>query len=168
LAPDEGTGEAEAVMIKPEELTRATARAVTGRIPLDYAYTAGLGGRRFYTDLAQGKLSGTWCPECEVTLIPPTAFCEECLETFDPEAQARPVDAGSGVVTAATLVFEDRMGHTLDVPVWVVQVEFPDAIGSVIGRLLTEPEDEVPLGLPVELVPTTEVGPEHVAFRAVG
>jgi acetyl-CoA C-acetyltransferase len=168
LAPDEETGDTEAVMIKPEELTRASAGAMLGRIPLDYAYTAGLAGRRFYTDLAEGKLSGTWCPECEVLLIPPSAFCEDCLETLDPSAQARPVDAGSGVVTAATLVFEDRKGHTLDAPVWVVQVEFPDAVGSVIGRLLTEPEDEVPLGLPVELVPTKEVGPEHVAFRAAG
>ncbi len=155
-------------MIKPAELNRATAKSIGGRIPLDYAYTAGLGGGRFYTDLAEGKLSGTWCPECEVLLVPPTGFCEECLETLDPAAQARPVDAGSGVVTAATLVFEDRMGHPLDVPVWVVQVEFPDAVGSVIGRLLIEPEDEVPLGLPVELVATKEVGPEHVAFRAVG
>jgi uncharacterized OB-fold protein len=168
LAPEEETGEAEAVMIKPAELNRATAKSIGGRIPLDYAYTAGLGGSRFYTDLAEGKLSGTWCPECEVLLVPPTAFCEECLETLDPAAQARPVDAGSGVVTAATLVFEDRKGHPLDVPVWVVQVEFPDAVGSVIGRLLIEPEDEAPLGLPVELVATKEVGPEHVAFRAVG
>ena len=103
-----------------------------------------------------------------MTLIPAAAFCEECLETFDPEAQARPVDVGSGVVTAATLVFEDRMGHQFDAPVWVVQVEFPDAVGSVIGRLLGNPEDEVPVGLPVELVATKEVGPEHVAFRAIG
>jgi uncharacterized OB-fold protein len=155
-------------MVKPEELTRATAGSARGRIPLDYAYTAGLGGHRFYTDLAEGKLSGTWCPECEVLMIPPAGFCEECLEVLDPEAQARPVDAGSGVVTAATLVFEDRAGRPLEVPVWVVQVEFPDAVGSLLGRLLTDPEDEVPLGLPVELVATREVGPEHVAFRAVG
>jgi len=168
LLPGDEEGEAEAVMIKPEELTRATARAVPGRIPLDYAYTAGIAGRRFYADLAQGKLSGTWCPECEVVLVPPSAFCEECLERLDPEAQARPVDAGSGVVTAATLVFEDRMGHQMDAPVWVVQVEFPDCVGSVIGRLLTTPDDEVPVGLPVDIVLTTEVGPEHIAFRPAG
>jgi hypothetical protein len=60
------------------------------------------------------------------------------------------------------------MGHQLDAPVWVVQVEFPDVVGSVIGRLLTTPDDEVLIGLPVDLVPTAEVGPEHVAFRPAG
>jgi uncharacterized OB-fold protein len=166
LHPDEEEGEAEPVMIKPVELTRASAGSMPGRIPLDYAYTTGLGGRRFYADLAAGRLSGTWCPQCEVVLIPPSAFCEECLTRLDPEEQARPMDP-EGVVVAATLVFEDRRGRPLDAPVWVVQVEFPDAIGSVLGRLVTS-DGEVPIGLLVEAIPTAEVGPEHVVFRPVG
>jgi hypothetical protein len=40
-------------------------------------------------------------------------------------------------------------------------------VGSILGRLETD-DDVVPVGLPVEPVPTPEVGPEHIRFRAVG
>ena len=44
---EEAAQDAEPEEIKPAELTTVTARSFPGRIPLDYAYTAGLGGRRF-------------------------------------------------------------------------------------------------------------------------
>jgi acetyl-CoA C-acetyltransferase len=150
--------------VKPEEMTSASARAFPGRIPLQYAYTVGLGGRRFYADLAEGKMSGTWCPKCEVLLVPPTAFCEGGMHSLDPEGSTRPIDPLSGRVVASTVVHEDRAGCSLKEPVRVVQVEFPEAVGSVLGRLVGA-TGEVASGLAVEVVPAAGVGPEYVVFR---
>ncbi|MFH2071394.1 MAG: hypothetical protein ABIJ75_00925, partial [Actinomycetota bacterium] len=68
------------------------------------------------------------------------------------------------VVVAATLVFEDRWGHLLDEPAWVVQVEFPEAFGSLFGRIEAEQGTVVVAGMPVRLEATEQVGPEHVRF----
>ena len=68
------------------------------------------------------------------------------------------------MVAAATLVFEDRFGHLLEDPVWVIQVEFPDVEGSLFGRIAVEPGTVVTAGTQVKIVATKEVGPEHVAF----
>ncbi len=155
------------VPVKPAEMTSVVATSFPGKIPLDYAYTAGIGGSRFYAALAEGRIEGTLCAACDEILVPPTAFCEDGMHQLEVESDAIEIDPRSAFVTAATLVFEDRAGRMLDEPVWVAQVEFFGATGSIFGRLETE-DDEVPVGTPVELVPTQEVGPEHVLFRVVG
>jgi len=162
LADGEGAGGGP-VPVKPEALTSETARAFPGRIPLEYAYTAGLAGRRFYADLAGGVISGTRCGECGVLMVPPTAFCESCMTLLDP-GDGEEVEPRSAYVAAATRVFEDRAGALLPEPVWIVRVEFFGATGSVLGRLETD-DPQVPIGMPVEVVPTDTVGPEEVRFR---
>ncbi len=162
---DDEVVEVEPLMVKPSELTTVSAKSWPGKIPLDYAYTAGIGGHRFYDDLAQGKLSGTWCDELEAVLIPPSSFCENGMHALDPNEDARELDPESGYVIAATQVFEDRAGHPLDEPVWIVQVQFPEAVGSLFGRLIDVDDDEVDIGMNVALVATDKVGPEHICFR---
>ncbi len=155
------------VPVKPVELTSVAARSFPGRIPLDYAYTAGAGGKRFYAAAAEGRIEGTSCTACGEVLVPPAAFCEVGMHALDPEGDAVEIDPRSAFVAAATRVFEDRAGRLLDEPVWIVQVEFFGAAGAVFGRLETD-DAEVPVGTPVEIVPTQEVGPEHIAFRIAG
>jgi acetyl-CoA C-acetyltransferase len=167
IKPEEEKAIGEPVPVKPCELTTVTARSFPGRIPLDYAYTAGLGGRKFFEDLAEGKLTGTYCDRTESVMVPPAAFCEIGLHALDPEKQGQEIDPKSGHVVAATQVFEDRKGRLLDEPVWIVQVEFFGAIGSLFGRLEVGPDDDIDIGMPVELVPTEKVGPNHVVFRPV-
>jgi acetyl-CoA C-acetyltransferase len=156
------------VQIKPVELHRATAEGFPGAIPLTYAYTAGLGGRRFYEDLAKGKISGTHCACCEQTYVPPAAFCEDRLGcTMDPQADAVELDPASGVVLGFTKVWEDRSGHPLAEPQIVVQVGFPRATGTVFGRLEAEEGTAVGVGMQVELIPADKAGPDQVWFRPV-
>jgi len=165
LKADEEPTDVTPMPIKPKELTSITAKSFPGRIPLDYAYTAGIGGRKFYEDLAQGKLTGTYCEKTDTVVIPASGFCEVGMHMIDPVAQARELDPKSGRVTAVTLVFEDRSGELLDMPVWIANVEFEGAAGSLFGRLLVDDPEEVDIGMPVELVATDKVGPEHVAFK---
>ncbi len=154
------------VRIKPVEVTTVSARYATGKIPLSYRYTAGIGGSRFFKDLAMGKLSGTRCPACEVVYLPPRAYCENCMTRLDPDKAAVEVPSDRGVVAAITLVHEDRSGHPLAEPVAIVQVLFPDTTGSVFGRLTGE--TDIPVGTRVRLVKAGKVtGPESVVFTAI-
>lgn len=163
LKDGEKTGEP--VRIKPVELDSHTARAFPGQIPMSYIYTAGIGGSKFYQDLAEGKLSGTWCSHCSAVHLPPTAFCELTLKPIDPVKDARDVDPKSGTIMAFTIVHEDRSGKLLDRPETVVQVTFPNTTGSIFGRLETETGEVVKEGTKVELVKTVKPGAEFVAFR---
>ncbi len=173
LAKDEDKGEIATVPVKPVEVDTLSAKTASGKIPLSYAYTAGLGGRKFYEDLAKGVLTGTYCEESDTVLVPPAAFCERGMHALDPNADSRTLDEGLGSVMAVTKVYEDRAGHLLDEPVYVVQVEFtePGIHGSVFGRLDLDghdPEDIYP-GMPVAVVPLSlegnRTGPECVRFR---
>jgi acetyl-CoA C-acetyltransferase len=154
--------------VKPVELDAVTARAFPGRIPMRYVYTAGLAGVRFYTDLSKGKLSGTYCHHCEVTHIPPTAFCEFGMVTLDPVKAAKAVDPKSGVVVSSTTVYEDRGGHPLAKPEVVVQVVFPGTVGTLFGKLDVKDPGIVTEGMRVQLIAAKKTGPEHVVFKPVG
>jgi len=154
------------VPIKPVELDAETAKAFPGRIPMSYVYTAGLGGSKFYTDLAKGRLSGTYCAHCDAVHIPPAAFCEYGMVALNPKADAKAIDARGGVIAAFSVVHEDRSGHLLDEPQVVVQVVFPGAVGSIFGKLKTKIGDTIEVGAKVELVKGGKAaGPEHVWFK---
>lgn len=155
------------VRIKPVELDTQSARAFPGRIPMRYLYTAGIGGSRFYQDLAKGKLSGTYCSHCESLHIPPTAFCEFGMMTLDPDKDAETVDPKSGIVVSSTTVFEDRRGHPLPRPEVVVQVAFPGTVGTLFGKLDVANLAVTGEGMRVQLVATKKTGPEHVTFKPV-
>jgi uncharacterized OB-fold protein len=70
-------------------------------------------------------------------------------------------------VQSFTEVFEDRSGHLLDEPQIIAQVIFPEAaVGSLFGFLELEANEKPMIGMSVNLVKTSEVGPEHVKFRS--
>jgi acetyl-CoA C-acetyltransferase len=154
------------VRIKPVEVNSRTAKAFPGKIPMSYKYTAGVGGSRFYKDLAEGRLSGTACPKCGAVLLPSASYCEDCMVTLDPDANARVIPADQGLVASYTTVFEDRSGHVLAKPVVAVQVVFPGTRGSLFGIL--EGDEEPEIGLNVRLLKAGKVtGPESVRFAPV-
>lgn len=151
------------VLIKPVEMTNVNAKAFPGKIPLSYLYTAGLGGSKFYKDITKGKLTGSKCPTCQNVCVPPVSYCEDCMTLIDPDRDAVEIDADSGMVVAYTLVHEDRSGHPLEKPVYIVQVKFPGADGSIFGRFDGIPE----IGMQVKLVKQKKVvGPDSIEFVA--
>jgi acetyl-CoA C-acetyltransferase len=164
---DKGQSDIRPRQIKPVELDAISAQPFKGRIPMKYIYTAGQGGGRFYKDLFEGKLSGTYCKACDAVHMPPTSFCEVSMTRLDPEKDARVVNPKSGVVAAFTVVHEDRSGHQLNEPKVVVQVEFPEAFGSVFGKLEVKDGDVIEVGMPVELVKLSKgAGAEQITFRS--
>jgi acetyl-CoA C-acetyltransferase len=157
-----------AVRIKATELDSVSAQAFPGRIPMKYIYTAGIGGSKFYRDLARGKLTGTMCPHCGVPHIPAAAFCEFGMVKLDPNKNAKAINAKSGHVVGSTVVYEDRAGHPLTKPQVIVQVAYPGAVGTIFGKLDVKDPAAVMEGMRVQLVATKKTGPEHVMFKPVG
>ena len=166
LKPGERAGGAP-VRIKAVELDSVTAQSFPGRIPMKYIYTAGIGGSKFYKDLAKGKLTGTMCSHCGVPHIPATAFCEFGMVSLDPNKNAKAINPKLGYVVSSTAVYEDRAGHPLTKPQVVVQVAFPGAMGTVFGRLDVKDPASVNEGMRVQLVASKKTGPEHVMFKPV-
>jgi uncharacterized OB-fold protein len=164
LKPGERTS-SKVKQIKPVEIDSQSAKAFPGKIPLEYVYTAGLGGTRFYEDLAKGKLSGTYCSHCDAVHLPASAFCEFGMIELDPQKAARVVNPKSGVVRSFTEVHEDRSGHLLDKPAYVAQVVFPGTVGSLFGLVELARGEELGIGSAVELVKTNKMGPEHIKFH---
>ena len=166
--PYKGKKFAEPVQIKPVELDAESTQSYPGKIPMKYNYTAGLAGSRFYNDLAKGKISGTWCPHCEAIHLPASAFCEFGMIALDPEKDAKTVNPKSGLIASYSEVFEDRSGHLLDDSEIIVQVAFPDAMGTIFGKLQLGKNQAPYVGMPVELIKNAKAGAESVAFKAKG
>jgi len=98
-------------------------------------------------------------------LIPPAIYDEETLDMLDPNA-VKAINPSSGMIQSFTVVYEDRGGHLLAKPEIIVQVCFPGAKGSVIGRLDAKDEDEIYEGAPVVLAkPKKMDGPDAVVFK---
>ncbi len=137
-----------------------------GKIPLSYRYTAGVGGSKFYTDLANGEINGTYCAERDEVMIPPAMFDEESFTMLDPEKDARTINPGSGYIRSFTVVCEDRQGDLLDKKKVLVQVEFPDVAGSIFGLLQLKDDDVFEEGSAVKLVKPKKIdGPDKVVFK---
>ncbi len=152
--------------VKPIEVDVLTMSQTRGKIPLFYRYTAGVAGSKFYTDLAKGKINGTYCAERDEIMVPPAMFDEESLTILDPEKDARAIKPGSGYIRSYTVVYEDRQGHELDEEQILVQVEFPGVSGSVFGLLDVNGNEIFGEGSPVKLIKPKKVdGPDRVVFQ---
>ena len=47
-----------------------------GSLPVPSRYTYGLAGERFFRALKdEGKIMGSYCPDCDHTYVPATIFC---------------------------------------------------------------------------------------------
>jgi acetyl-CoA C-acetyltransferase len=152
-------------VIKPVELNVVTAKAFPGKIPLFFRYTAGIGGRKFYEGLAQGKVIGTWSEGHDAPMVPPAIFDDLDMEMLDVEKVVE-IDPESGTIDSFTAVYEDRLGHVLDEPVFVVAVTFDEAIGTVFGRLKVDGGQSFGIGSCVKLATNGPVnGPDDVVFE---
>ncbi len=105
---------------------------------VDYIYTSGIAGERFFTALRdEGRILAIRCPVCKVNQLPPRMFCETCFTKL-----ADYVDAPlEGKVAAVTAVYLDRLGRPLEPAEVYAFVTFRGVEkGGLIHRLLASPE----------------------------
>ncbi|MDQ7842907.1 MAG: Zn-ribbon domain-containing OB-fold protein [Armatimonadota bacterium] len=124
-----------------------------GTMPVQFRYTPGVAGRRFFETLRRtGRLAVTHCAECRRTYLPPRLYCEECFADLSAawsEVEPR------GRVHTYTVVHRDREGRPLREPEVVAYVRIDGTDGGLVTRLRRIAPADVRIDLPVEgvLVP---------------
>lgn len=128
----------------------AEARSWRGSMPVQFRYTPGVAGLRFFQTLRQrGLLAVTHCRECNTTYLPPRLYCEECfLDLGDAWAEVAP----RGRVHTFTLVHQDRDGRALREPEIAAFVRIDGTDGGLVTRLVNVRPEDVQIDMPVEAV----------------
>lgn len=118
-----------------------------GEIPLDYLYTVGVAGERFFRALKeQGKLFGAHCPKCDLTYVPPRLYCERCFAALEEWREL----SGRGTIHTFTLAHIGLDGKELDSPEIYAFVTLDGAHGGLVHRIGEIEPSQVRIGLPVE------------------
>jgi len=108
---------------------------IDGRIDVEYHWSAGVAGSRFFTELRDnGKIMGTKCPECERVLVPPRIFCEECFVDTDEWVE---VSKQGEVLTFAESYF-GLQGQRLEEPWYIGIIKLDGADGGLFHRLVPD------------------------------
>jgi uncharacterized OB-fold protein len=116
-------------------------------LPVTSRYTVGLAGERFFRSIKdEGRIMGTYCPECDRTYVPAAIFCERCMSKLD-----QWVDVGTtGEIHTFTLLYTNYDGTPREDPEAIVLVKFGD--GGLIHRLAEVDLEKVSIGMEVEAV----------------
>ncbi len=104
---------------------------------VDYIYTTGLAGERFFRALRdEGRILAAHCGVCRVNQLPPRMFCERCFSEIR-EFVDVPLE---GRVAAVTVARVDRHDKPLPQPQAFAFVTFKGVKrGGLIHRLLVPP-----------------------------
>lgn len=129
--------------------TVGEAKVWYGNIPLESEYTVGIAGERFFRAIKdRGVFMGTVCPECGLTYVPPSMYCERCFAQLDEW-----VEVGSrGTVYTYTILTRSLDDGTLDEPQILALVELKGAFGGLVHRLGALGPEDVEIGMEVEAV----------------
>ena len=121
--------------------------AMHGELPVTNRYTFGLAGERFFRAIKdEGRILGSHCPQCDITYVPATAFCERCLSPLHEW-----IDVGTvGEVHTFTLLFEGYDGQPLEEPELAAFISLGD--GGLVHRLDEIEPVEIEIGMSVEAV----------------
>ena len=121
-----------------------------GHIPLNYIYTLGRAGEKFFREIMEkGRFLGSRCENCKKTYLPPRIYCEDCfarLEDNYVEVENR------GTVYTYTICYRAMDESPHESPSIIAMIRFDGTEGGLIHWLgEVEPED-VRIGMQVEAV----------------
>ncbi len=120
-----------------------------GRIPMNYVYTAGRAGEKFFRTLMKGKITGAKCNNCSILYVPPRTYCEKCFVRLEDSY----VDVGlRGTVHTFAQSHEAFDGSRKEKPSIVAMIRIDGAQGGLYHWLGEVDFDKVHIGMPVEAV----------------
>jgi uncharacterized OB-fold protein len=131
-------------------MTHDRSRVWHGTMPVQFLYTPGAAGLRFFQTLKQkGTLTATHCEECAVTYLPPRIYCENCFADLSDGWREVP---GRGRVHTYTVAHVDRAGHPLPQPEIIAFVKIDGTDGGLMTRLVNVTPSDVQIDMPVEMI----------------
>lgn len=130
--------------------TEVLARRWPGRMPVQFRYTPGSAGARFFQTLkTRGVFTATRCEACGVTYLPPRLYCERCFADLE---QAWTEVAPRGRVHTVTVLHVDAEGRRLARPEVAAFVRIDGTDGGFVTRLLGVEPGQAQIGQEVEAV----------------
>lgn len=138
-------------MGSPEQISQIKdIRYVYGEIPVNFAYTLGVAGERFFREIMEnGRFMGTRCRQCEYTYLPPRLYCERCFAGLGDQW----VEVSSrGTVEAFTVAHLDLEGQPLAEPQLLALIQLEGADGLLVHKLGQIEAEDVDIGLLVRAV----------------
>ncbi len=132
-------------------------RKIRTPIRLDYTMTAGEAQSRFLRQIANGKIFGQRCPQCEKVYVPARGACPTCGVATRDEVQVGP----RGTVTTFCIVNIPFAGAAVPVPYVCASVLLDGADVTLFHLVQEIPVEEVRMGMRVEAVwvPREELAP---------
>ncbi len=128
---------------KKEEMT------INGQIQIDYSWSVGKAGERFFTELRDNKkIMGTKCRQCSRVLVPPRIFCEEC---FVDDVEWVEVEPRGTLMTFGDSYFSTD-GKRLDKPWMLGIVRLDGSDGGLIHYIEEARPEDLRIGMPMEVV----------------
>jgi uncharacterized OB-fold protein len=120
-----------------------------GQIPMNYVYTVGRAGEKFFRELIKGKIFGARCDGCNLTYVPPRTYCERCFERLE----GYYVDVGTrGAVHTFTQCYENYDETRKESPTIVAVVRIDGTQGGLVHRIGEVDFEDVHIGMPVKAV----------------
>jgi len=120
-----------------------------GRIPVNYAYTTGRAGEKFFKGILKGEFVATECPSCGVVYLPPRTYCERCFERLEDNYHKV---APQGEVLTFTICHRKMDGSPSDEPIIIAMIRIDDTDGGLVHSLGEVTPEDVYIGMPVEAV----------------
>ncbi|HEY3248979.1 MAG TPA: Zn-ribbon domain-containing OB-fold protein [bacterium] len=132
------------------DLHAGDGRVWRGRMPVEFLYTAGVAGERFFATLrTRGRFAVTRCEECSLTYLPPRLYCERCFADLSDTWGEVPA---TGRVHTFAVVHVTGTGRPLPAPEVVAYVRIDGTDGGMVARLLRVTPADVQLDMPVTAV----------------
>lgn len=121
----------------------------SGEIPIESRYTAGLAGERFLRAIQErAVLLGVHCPNCDLTLVPPSIYCANCFEPVDDWVEL----PSRGKIQTFTVLHLEPDGATAESPEILALVRIDGATGGLVHRLGEVAPEKIHIGMAVEPV----------------
>lgn len=131
-----------------ERLTNTTKPTFwEGRIPVDYQYTFGLSGEKFFRAIKdKGTFLATYCPTCDIVYLPPKIYCDRCFTKLDDY-----VDVGTeGCIETFTVSFYNMDGSVKEKPSILAFIRINGTDGGLIHYIQGIEASEIAIGIPVK------------------
>lgn len=113
--------------------------------PVTNRYTYGIAGEKFYRAIKEsGQLLGTHCPNCRLTYVPATIFCQRCFSEL-----VNWIDVGTtGELHTFTLLYKNLDGSINNAPIAIGFIKIAD--GGLIHLIGEIKPEEISIGIQLQ------------------
>jgi len=133
-----------------ERISRNTQlKAWEGEFPVQYLYTFGVAGERFFREIKENaKIWGVRCPQCQITVVPPSLYCERCFERLEEWVEV----GHQGEIHTYTICYREMDGFPKDSPTILALIKISGVEGGLVHRVGEVDLKDIKIGMKVEAV----------------